>query len=67
MNYVMTKLGRDESAKCKLIQDILSLWEKNKDEQKEICRQLNMDMFVKYEGTCFVDTLVSLLKVWGNN
>ena len=26
-----------------------------------------MNSFVKYIGTCFMDTIVSLLQAWGNN
>ena len=37
------------------------------EEQKRICRELNLDMFVKYVGTCFMGTIVSLLKGWGQN
>ena len=37
------------------------------EEQKRICRELNPDTFVKYVGTCFMGTIVSLLKGWGQN
>ena len=37
------------------------------EEQKRICRELNLDTFVKYVGTCFMGTIVSLLKGWGQN
>ena len=66
MKYVTTKLGKVTSAQCKLITDIICL-EGKEEEQKRICRQLNMNTFVKYVGTCFVGTIVSLLQAWGNN
>ena len=67
MNYLTTKLGKNQSAQCKLITDIISLEGKEEEEQKRICRQLNMNTFVKYVGTCFMKTIVSLLQAWGNN
>ena len=68
MKYIMTKLGKVASAQCKLITDIICLEGKEEEEeQKRICRQLNMNTFVKYVGTCLMGTIVSLLQVWGNN
>ena len=61
MNYITTKLGKIQSAQCKLITDIMSLEGKKEEEQKRICRQLNMNMFVKYVGTCFMKTSVFLV------
>ena len=63
MEYVQTKLSKTKSDECKLFQDILLM--RGKEEQKKICRELNLDTFVKYVGTCFMGTIVSLLKGWG--
>ena len=67
MEYVQTKLSKNKSDECKLVQDILSMRGQEEEEQKRICRELNPDMFVKYVGTCFMGTIVSLLKGWGQN
>ena len=56
-----------KSDECKLVQDILSMRGQEEEEQKKICRELNPDMFVKYVGTCFMGTIVPLLKGWGQN
>ena len=67
MEYVQTKLSKEQSDECKLVQDILSMRGQEEEEQKRICRKLNPDTFVKYVGTCFMGTIVSLLKGWGQN
>ena len=41
--------------------------DKKEKNEKRICRKLNPDTFVKYVGTCFMGTIVSLLNGWGQN
>ena len=64
MEYVQTKLGKEQSDECKLVQDILSM-RGQEEEQKRICRKLNPDTFVKYVGTCFMGTIVSFAEGMG--
>ena len=45
----------------------MSLNEATLEERQDICSKLNDADFIKYKGTCFVHTLVSLLRDWGQN